>query len=725
MTVPAARAALPWPLLLLGALMLGFLVAPLLTLAGVLPSADPSAYAGGGTLPALGLSVLAATVATLADAAFGIPLGLWLARTPSRLRHAVTGAVLIPLAIPPVVGGLLLLLWLEPQGWLGAWLDRLGLDPLNTPAGTVLAQMFVAAPFVVLSARAAFGALDRSLEDAARTLGSTPLDALLRVVLPSARRGIATGLVLGWVRCLGEFGATAVVAYHPYTLPVLTFVRLTGEGLPTALPAGALLAVVGAVAAATMLWLDARRPARVSQRSALPARLSPSVPLAWIVPADGARRDQPVSVRAALSLDGFHLDVAFEAPAGIVALLGASGAGKSLTLSTVAGLTRPYLGRVSVAGRMLMDTQAGVDLPPERRGLGYATQRDALFEHLDVDANIGFALHRAASSERGHRTDELVASFGLTGVRHARPATLSGGERQRVALARALAAGPASLLLDEPFASLDAPVRRELRNLVRELHERTHIPIVLVTHDREDALDLADHVVMLERGRVVQVGPIDEVFARPVSRSVARLLGIPNVLAVRSLQPAAGGQVRAETDWGTLLVAAPDEANLRPNLPPPCGEGVETLPPRCGIPNLPPPSGIPNLPPPGGNPNLPPPCGEGRGGGLLQPGSDTSSSPGSAAAWELAIPSDAIDVDPHGTGWRILARRPAMGGWRVWVQPAGDHQALEAIVPHGRVAGLHEGSCSVRIDAGRCHLMPADASGEREGKATDAATLRR
>jgi len=208
------------------------------------------------------VTLIAAAVATLVDAFLGIPLGFWLARTESRLQHAVTAGVLVPLAIPPVVGGLVIVLWLGPEGWLGGWLDRRGLGPLNTVAGTILAQMFVAAPFVILSARAAFAGVDRGQEDTARTLGCTPLQTLARVVLPAARRGLATGLVLGWVRCLGELGATEVVAYHPYTLPVLTYVRLSGEGLPTALPAGGVLAAVGGIAVGAHAL--ARRPAAPS-----------------------------------------------------------------------------------------------------------------------------------------------------------------------------------------------------------------------------------------------------------------------------------------------------------------------------------------------------------------------------------------------------------------------------------------------------------------------------
>jgi len=461
-------------------------------------------------------------------------------------------------------------LWLGSQGWLGGWLERLGLVPVDRLAGTVLAQTFVASPYVILSARAAFSGVDRNLEDAARTLGCTPFQQLVRVTVPAARLGLATGLVLGWVRCLGEFGATAVVAYHPYTLPTLTYVRLTGEGLSSAISAGLLLAFVGGLAAGAMLWLDARQ-VRKAERQEEHGEPSASAPLSWIPPVDTASRVLPIAVTAQLALHDFRLDVSFEAPARFVALLGPSGAGKSLTLKTIAGLLKPDSGRVSLGSRLLMDTTTGIDIPPEQRHIGYVAQRGALFDHLDVESNIDFALQRLPSGGRKDRVDELIKSFGLERVRHAHPETLSGGERQRVALARALAPGSSALLLDEPFASLDTPVRHELRRLLREVHDRTGVPVLLVTHDRADALSVADHVVIIDHGRVVQAGSTDEVFARPKTQSVARLLGIANVLTVHRLEPAPAGRVRASTDWGDILVAAPEHSGSSSVLAVPAG----------------------------------------------------------------------------------------------------------------------------------------------------------
>jgi len=535
--------------------MLGYLLVPFLTLIGALATSDRSAFLGEGSLDALWVTLIAATVATVLDAILGIPLGLWLANTSSWWRHLVTAAVLLPLAVPPVVGGLVLVLWLGPSGWLGSLLDRIGLDPINTLGGTILAQMFVASPFVIIAARAAFADIDPGIGDSARSLGCGPGRTLWRVLLPAARRGIAAGLVLGWVRCLGEFGATAIVAYHPYTLPVLTYVRISEEGLPTALPAGALLAAVGALAAGTILYLDARRPRPPKDQTAGDAP-TVATPLAWIRPA-ADQNGAFMRVRASARFGSFDLDVAFEAPVPAVAILGPSGAGKTLTLRSVAGLVQPDVGRIVVSGRTFLDTSCGLDMRPEERHLGYVPQRDTAFNFFDVEDNVGFALRQRAV-DRSTRIDELIWAMSLEHVRHARPETLSGGERQRVVLARALAAGPSALLLDEPFSNLDTTVRRNLRALVRSVHDRTGLPLLLVTHDGEDALDLADYVVILDRGRVVQQGPVDAVFARPANRLVASLVGIPNAIVADRVEPAHNGLVRAVTGWGELLVAPSD-----------------------------------------------------------------------------------------------------------------------------------------------------------------------
>lgn len=204
----------------------------------------------------------------------------------------------------------------------------------------------------------------------------------------------------------------------------------------------------------------------------------------------------------------FTLSAAFASDAAFVALYGPSGSGKSLTLQAMAGLLRPTAGHVRVAGRTLFDRAAGVDLPPAARRIGYLFQDYALFPHLSVRQNIGFGLtswrKRRLSAAQQQRIDQLLENFGLSSLADSRPRTLSGGQSQRVALARALACEPHLLLLDEPFAALNPMLRVELRNELAAACRQARIPALMITHDVEDALALADEAFVYAEGRIVR-----------------------------------------------------------------------------------------------------------------------------------------------------------------------------------------------------------------------------
>ena len=204
----------------------------------------------------------------------------------------------------------------------------------------------------------------------------------------------------------------------------------------------------------------------------------------------------------------FTLAAEFASDAPVIALYGASGAGKSLTLQAMAGLIRPERGRVHVAGRTLFDSVGRIDVPTRARRLGYLFQHYALFPHLSVRENIGFGLGswwRRRLDLRGQaRVEQLLDLFELRPMAASRPALLSGGQQQRVALARALACEPSALLLDEPFAALNPMLRAGLRHELAALRDRLGIPMVVITHDIDDLAALADHVFVLDDGRVVR-----------------------------------------------------------------------------------------------------------------------------------------------------------------------------------------------------------------------------
>ncbi len=205
------------------------------------------------------------------------------------------------------------------------------------------------------------------------------------------------------------------------------------------------------------------------------------------------------------ALPNFTLDVAFAVPNGVVAVVGPSGAGKTLTLRAVAGLLRPDAGRVACGGRVLYDRAADVDVPARARRVGYVFQQYALFPHLSVGENVAYGLGDRARGARTARVAELLALVGMPDTERRRPRELSGGQQQRVALARALAPEPDLLLLDEPLAAVDAPLRARLGDELLALHERTRTPMLFVTHDPAEARRVAAVVVRLDAGRVVCV----------------------------------------------------------------------------------------------------------------------------------------------------------------------------------------------------------------------------
>ena len=248
-------------------------------------------------------------------------------------------------------------------------------------------------------------------------------------------------------------------------------------------------------------------------------------------------KDTLLSVRLQQQFGGFQLGVDFQVPLGLIVLFGFSGAGKSLTLRSIAGLLHPGKGYVAIDGHVLFDSEAGIDVPPQERHVGYVPQHYALFPHLTVAGNIGFALPRQASvrgERKSHpsqhaRVVELLGALELKGLERQYPATLSGGQQQRVALARALAAEPRLLLLDEPFNALDIAVRQRLRDALKQFQRRFAVPIVLVTHDHEEVQQLADTVVTLRQGKVQQVGSVQDVFFAPRTQDVAQLVGQQNI----------------------------------------------------------------------------------------------------------------------------------------------------------------------------------------------------
>lgn len=517
-------APLPW----LAGLLAIYLIAPLVAGAQQAGSADWNSVDTAAVVGASAISIGSATTATLIIAIGGIPLGYLLARLRGWAVTMLGFLVQLPLALPPLASGVLLLFLVGYTTPLGRVTNGALTDSF---AGIVLAEVFVAAPFLIIAARSAFGAMDTSLEGVAATLGRSPLYVFLRVSMPIARPAILSGLLLAWLRAFGEFGATVLVAYHPYSLPVYTYVAFGSQGLPAMLP----ILVPTLVLAVTIMVLStlADRHAHVRPTTAVTPALA-SVPPTSLPRSAAGQPSVDLKLRLERKLGTFHLDIAWAPRARHLAIVGPSGAGKSMTLRIVAGIESYDRGSIVLNGEEIGP------LEPAARNIGYVPQNYALFPHLTVVEQLAFPAG-ADPALANHWLDRL----GLRGLEQRAPAALSLGQQQRVALARALVRPCQLLLLDEPFSALDAPLRTRLRREMRSLQNELEAATIIVTHDPAEAAILADEILVCENGHVLQSGPTEAVFRRPTNETVARLLGADrtaegNVIGPKEIAVGAG-----------------------------------------------------------------------------------------------------------------------------------------------------------------------------------------
>jgi molybdate transport system ATP-binding protein len=259
-----------------------------------------------------------------------------------------------------------------------------------------------------------------------------------------------------------------------------------------------------------------------------------------------SRRSDEVARRDG-EANGFLLDVAFAALPGVTILFGASGSGKTTTLKSIAGILRPDAGRIAIGEKALFDSERAIDLPIRQRGVGYVFQHLALFPHLSARENVEFGMTNTGRRERRERAIDLLRAFHVEHTAERQPRQISGGEAQRVAFARALASRPRILLLDEPLSAIDEATKLAIISDLKALNRELRLPIIYVTHSREEAMTLGERMIVFEHGRIVAEGEPLEVFSAPVRASVARLTGVENIFPGRLvLKNEAGGTMTIE-----------------------------------------------------------------------------------------------------------------------------------------------------------------------------------
>ncbi len=449
----------------------------LLPLAGLIIRAPWNQALGELTDPttttALGLSIFCSLTATAIAVVLGIPLAMILARTRGTLRNILRALTTLPMVLPPVVGGVALLLAFGRRGIAGSLLyQAFGIQIPFTTTAAVMAETFVAMPFLVIAVEAGLRSLDHRYEEAARSLGAGYWRVFTRVTLPLLRPAIFSGAVLCWAR--GVRGHDHVRRQLP---------RPHADGADRRLPG-----------------------ARVQARGGDHAQPHPSRRLGG----DPGRDARPmaggaVTLEASVRVrrDAFTLDVELTAAADeTVAVLGPNGAGKTTLLRALAGLDEME-GRVVLDGEVLEDSARGVYVPAERRRAGLVFQDHVLFPHLSAVENVAFGLRAQGRPHAAAIARRWLSEAGLGDRADALPRALSGGQAQRVALLRALATEPKLLLLDEPLSALDVSIRAEVRRELSRQLASFHGVRLLVTHDPLEAMALADKLVVLEHGLVV------------------------------------------------------------------------------------------------------------------------------------------------------------------------------------------------------------------------------
>ncbi|MFD6180557.1 ABC transporter permease [Streptomyces goshikiensis] len=493
-----------------------------------------------GVVEALRLSMVVSAWALGLSLVLGVPLAWLLARVPFKGKALVRSLVLLPMVLPPTVGGVALLLGFGRRGLLGPWLEgTFGITlPFHT-SGAVVAATFVAMPFLVISLEGALGGLKQSYEETAASLGASPVRVFFTVTLPMVAPGLIAGAALTWARALGEFGATITFAGNlpgtTQTLPLQVYLLLQDQPEAATSVSLLLLAIaMGVLIALRGRWTGTpadRKPAVAAEAAEVPTVAEDPAPTAATEPAAADRSDRSDPSAAPprdggrwplhAAVTGFNRLTLDAEPGTTIAVVGENGAGKTTLLRALLGLTpRAH------AELRLGDSDVTA-LPPHERQVAWVPQDGALFPHLSALANTAYGLRARGVPRAEARADARawLDRLGVGHLAHRKPAQLSGGQAQRVALARALAARPRLLLLDEPLAALDQTTRARVRHTLR-----THLAefggvCLIVTHDPVEAVSLADRVLVLADGQTLQDAPPAEVTRHPRSPWVARMLG--------------------------------------------------------------------------------------------------------------------------------------------------------------------------------------------------------
>ncbi|AKG20414.1 molybdate ABC transporter permease subunit [Calothrix sp. 336/3] len=502
-------------------------------------------------LSPLWISLRTASLATAITFFLGILAAYTMLGYRGKGKSIIEGFLVAPLILPPTVIGFLLLLLFGKNGPLGQWMETWGISIVFTWYGAAIAATVVAFPLMYKTALGAFQQIDQNLLRVARTLGAREIRIFWRISLPLALPGILAATTLAFARALGEFGATLMLAGNipgqTQTIPMAIYFAVEAGAMDEAMFWAITIMVVSLSAIVTVNYWQDRRQAK--GRIWGEKQSDSSLGIAVISPEKSENTGLFVDIEK--NLANFHLQVKFQTSNQPLGLLGGSGAGKSMVLRCIAGIETPTRGKIILNGKVLFDSEKGINLPIRERGIGFVVQNYALFPHMSVAENIAFGLPPGLSS---HVTKKLVESqlinVHLSGMGDRYPHQLSGGQQQRVALARALASQPQALLLDEPFSALDTFLRSQLEQQMIETLADYHGVTLFVTHSMEEAYRVCPNLLAMEQGKIIQHGTKYDLFQHPTTVSVTQLTGCKNF----SPAIAINSQTIEALDWNCHLI---------------------------------------------------------------------------------------------------------------------------------------------------------------------------
>jgi molybdate transport system permease protein len=476
----------------------------------------------------LWISLATTCVATVATFFLGMLAARLMYGVRGSLRSWIDGILTLPLVLPPTVVGFFLLLLLGRRSLIGHALEQIGIVIVFSWPATVIAATVVAFPLMYRTTLGAFEQVNPNLLDAARTLGASEWRVFRRVLLPMAAPGVLAGTVLAFARALGEFGATLMLAGNipgrTQTMPIAIFSAAEGGDMHVAFLWVSLIVLLSLAIIRLLHW------ERKTKKAMRDEKTSPSIsdrilPMRLPRSADESMCSASLEIRVEKALETFNLEVGFCAGRGALGLLGASGAGKSMTLRMIAGIVAPDRGRIVLNDRVLYDSATGEKISAAHRKIGVVFQDYALFPRMTVTENIGFGLSRLPNRERKARVLQHLERMHIAELANRYPAEISGGQRQRVAIARCMAIEPDALLFDEPFAALDPHLRRQTEEQLRETLAGYNGAVIFVTHDMEEAFRFCSDLLVLDSGKVIASGPKHQLFERPKTVVAAQLTG--------------------------------------------------------------------------------------------------------------------------------------------------------------------------------------------------------